>query len=136
MFAHFSMIYWDSNCKQTTLGREMSDNFTNPDKLVDWISKLLPNVDGDKIVAWVRTVVPTVVGGLIAQLITLLPSVADWLNQVYAGWQVAVGVFVTSAVIGIYYAVARKIESKYPKAGKWLLGSASKPVYVPVVEGP
>jgi hypothetical protein len=102
----------------------------NPDKLVGFLQKILPNVDGDKIVAWVRTVVPTFVGGLLTQLIVALPNVAAWLDDMYSGWQVAVGVFLTSAVIGLYYALARKIESKYPKAGKWLLGSAAKPIYV------
>lgn len=106
----------------------------NPDTLVGLIQKVFPHLDGDKVVAWVRTVVPTVVGGLLAQLIQLLPNVAAWLDDLYSGWQVAVGVFITSAVIGLYYALARKIETKYPKAGKWLLGSAAKPIYVDPVD--
>jgi len=66
----------------------------------------------------------------LTQFIAAAPAIADWLTNVYSGWQVAVGVLATTLVSGTYYAFARWVESKYPKAGKWLLGSASKPIYV------
>lgn len=108
----------------------MAVNNLDPEKLVGWIQSLFPNVDGDKIIATIRTFVPVLIGSLITQLIALLPNVAAWLDTVYSGWQVAVGAFAVTLVTTLYYALARKIESKYPKAGKWLLGSAAKPVYV------
>lgn len=102
----------------------------NPERLVRIIQKLFPNVDGDTIVAWVRTIVPAFIGGLLVQLAAALPAVTTWLDSIYSGWQVGVGVLATTIVTGLYYALARKIESKYPNAGKYLLGSAAKPVYV------
>lgn len=102
----------------------------NPERLVGWIQKLFPNIDGDKIIATIRTAVPVAVGYLITYLVGLVPAVASWLDSVYSGWQIALGAFLLTLVTTLYYSFARWVESKYPLAGKWLLGSAAQPVYV------
>jgi hypothetical protein len=70
---------------------------------------------------------------------TLVPVLAGFLISlgIKAGFHLSsptVTVFVTGAVVAGYAALARGIEVRYPKVGKWLISlglAASQPVYVP-----
>ena len=73
----------------------------------------------DWIVSLIRTYVPLAVG-----------VVVSWLarnNIVAIDGESAAAVF-TAAVVGLYYAAARLLEKRWPKAG-WLLGAAKSPSY-------
>lgn len=73
----------------------------------------------DWIVSLIRTYVPLAVG-----------VVVSWLarnNIVTVDGASAASTF-TAVVVGLYYAAARLLEKRWPKAG-WLLGAAKAPTY-------
>jgi len=82
----------------------------------------------DKVTAWLRTVVPAAWGSFILWLVTQIPAIPDsvenWLNSD------SVKIGVATAVIGLWYWVWRKYESKVPA---WLItivmGSPKTPSY-------
>ena len=72
----------------------------------------------DQIVSIIRTVVPALVG----LLITAAGQIGVDLDNA------ALTAVVSSIVIGAYYAAARQLERRWPKAG-WLLGLPRAPTY-------
>lgn len=74
------------------------------------------------VVSVIRTWVPIIIGWLISQLL-VLGVVVDSDNST------ALTTSVTSIVIGLYYALVRWVETKFPQVGL-LLGYIKQPVYV------
>lgn len=72
----------------------------------------------DIAVSLIRTVVPAVVGALVFALANLGIEVDA------EGWNA----LLTSLFIGVYYALARMLESRFPQFG-WLLGAPKQPHY-------
>ena len=72
----------------------------------------------DLVVSIIRTVVPAIVGSLVYALANLGIEVDA------EGWVA----LLTSLFIGLYYALARVAESRFPQAG-WLLGAPKQPTY-------
>lgn len=70
----------------------------------------------------IRTYVPIAVGALIAFLATRGIDID-------ANAQAGLITFVTAMLQGLYYLVARLLESKFPQLG-FLLGSTKKPEYI------
>lgn len=104
------------------------------------LSKERTVTNQDKIISYIRTGVPALVGVALTWLVSRIPAVGDWLNQIDAylaqfgfvgasvnGLLVAGG---TAAAIAGYYALARWIGEKFPAAEKWLLGRSAVPVYL------
>lgn len=75
------------------------------------------------VVSWIRTVVPVIVGGLVTWLVR-----QGWLAD--ASVQQPLTEVVMVAVTGVYYFVARTLETWWPGFG-WLLGVPKAPVYSP-----
>ena len=72
----------------------------------------------DFLTSLIRTWVPILVGYLVS--LGLLPaSLSDSATAAF-----------TALVIGVYYALVRVLETRWPAFG-WLLGSPKKPTYVP-----
>lgn len=72
----------------------------------------------DYLVSMIRTAVPIAVGWAITSLASLGVEM-DEASAVAA---------VTSLVIGVYYAVVRAAERRWPQVG-WLLGRPTQPAY-------
>lgn len=70
----------------------------------------------------IRTIVPTVVGAVIAWLVARGVTVDPATEAQLTAALVAV-------LTGVYYALARLAERKWPNAG-WLLGTPKQPTYV------
>jgi len=79
----------------------------------------------DTVTGLIRTWVPIGVGAVIAWF------TAQGLS-LDAETQTAVIVALTGVTQAVYYSVVRLLENQFPAIG-WLLGSAKKPVYNPVV---
>lgn len=75
-------------------------------------------------ISLIRTWVPIGVGAVAAWLL------AHGLGM-DAATQTGLIVGLTAALSGVYYAVVRAIEQKFPWVGGVLLGHTAKPVYVP-----
>ena len=73
-------------------------------------------------ISLIRTWVPIAIGWLIAQLLTLGVVFDDTTSKMLE-------TALTAATIAIYYAVARWLEQKFPKAGL-LIGYIKQPLYV------
>jgi hypothetical protein len=73
------------------------------------------------VTSFIRTYVPIVVGAVVSYLVTLG-------IQLDAETQAGMVVTLTGVSQAVYYAIARFLESKFPKAGV-LLGSAKQVVY-------
>jgi hypothetical protein len=91
----------------------------------------------DLILATIRTAVPAAVAWMLAQLIALIPAVADViaaaddiLTVSAPGWTVQL--LLTGAAIGLvggaYYWVVRKLGARWPIVERFLLGSVRQPV--------
>lgn len=80
---------------------------------------------GDTIISFIRTYVPVYVG-------TALTALSTWLfnhHVLFVRIDTQAGtLWAVSVVIGAYYALARLLESKWPRLG-FLLGKASTPMY-------
>lgn len=76
----------------------------------------------DQIVSLIRTVVPVWVGALLSYLSVRLGVVVP--EEVSTGLTAALVALFT----GLYYAVARLLEQRWPKLG-WLLGMPKQPTY-------
>jgi hypothetical protein len=74
----------------------------------------------DAIVSLIRTIVPVIVGLVLAGLIKLGIEVDE----------TALATVFDGLLIGLYYALARWLESKWPSLG-WLLGAPKQPTYQP-----
>lgn len=72
----------------------------------------------DIAISIIRTVVPALVGALVFALANLGIEVDA------EGWTA----LLTSLFIGIYYAIARQLEGRFPQLG-WLLGYPKQPTY-------
>lgn len=98
----------------------------------------------DLIIATIRTAVPGALGWLLAQLVALIPAVADVLAYV-DGVLAATGIGATAAklleaaaiagAIAAYYWVARKLGARFPVLERWLLGRSATPLYVDPAKG-
>lgn len=82
----------------------------------------------DRLTSWVRTVVPGLWAALVTWLVTRIPGVAGFADQVSG----AVEPIIETAVLAAVYAALRKVEPALPD---WLtrvfLGSANPPKYAP-----
>lgn len=76
----------------------------------------------DFLVSQIRTYVPIGVGALISYLATRGVELDD-------STQANLVIVLTALATALYYTAARFIEMKWPKAGRWLLGSQKKPQY-------
>jgi len=76
----------------------------------------------DYLTSQIRTLVPIGVGALISYL--SLKGV-----ELDGETQELLTIGGTALTTSLYYAAARGIEMKWPKAGRWLLGSQRKPQY-------
>lgn len=72
----------------------------------------------------IRTWVPLGIGALITWLSANLGFIIDEESQV------GLSIAFTGFVVGLYYAVVRKLEVQFPQFG-WLLGLAKSPGYSP-----
>lgn len=100
-------------------------------RFINWLVGLLEQfgIGGDKIVAWIRTVSPAVAGWLIALAVTQFPNLANALDSLSPNWRIVVIGVSASILTGVYYAIARWAEGKWPNIGRWLLGSTKQPSY-------
>lgn len=105
---------------------------------ITWLIGILQGagIGGDKIVAWIRTVSPAVAGWVIALVVTQFPTFSELLDKLSPEWRLIVYGLIASALTGIYYALARWAEGRWPSIGLWLLGSAKQPSYVQDNSGP
>lgn len=76
----------------------------------------------DLIVSYIRTGVPVLIGTVVAWLLTLG-------IELDSDTQAALITGLTGALIAVYYAVARWIESRWPSVGGFLLGRRAEPHY-------
>ena len=74
------------------------------------------------ITSYIRTYVPVLVGSLLSYLVTLGVQLD---KDAENGLVVAL----TAFIIGVYYALARTLEKKWPAVGTLLLGSSKQPTY-------
>lgn len=81
----------------------------------------------DLIVSWIRTAVPVAVGAVLTWLASRFGVVVD--EQSSAGLTVGLVALFT----GLYYAVARALEHRWPVLGV-LLGAPRQPTYRPPAE--
>lgn len=70
-----------------------------------------------------RTLTPVIVGLFISTALKFGFEIGDADKEAFETW---VGAGLSFAVIGLYYVIARVIETKYPKF-TWLLGSKKLP---------
>jgi hypothetical protein len=76
----------------------------------------------DTAVSLIRTYVPIVVGAFISWLVSIGVDLGAEAN-------VALVTFMTAALTGAYYAIARALEKRWPILGRFLLGSSRVPEY-------
>lgn len=95
----------------------------------------LPPIDPT---AYIRTYVPLLVGALLGWLVTTYTAVADvlafvdgLLAQGGAGVnsRALLDTLAVALVTALYYWAARRLGRRWPWLERWLLGSASTPVY-------
>lgn len=75
----------------------------------------------DFIISQIRTWVPIIVGAILAKL-------AVWGFQIDAVTAAELANWLTAALAGLYYWIARELEKRWPNLG-WLLGVAKQPGY-------
>lgn len=99
------------------------------------MSTTLPRIDPT---AYIRTYVPLLVGALLGWLVTTYTAVAEGLAFIDAQLSAAgagvssralLDTLAVAAVTALYYWAARQLGRRWPHLERWLLGSASTPVY-------